>query len=101
MKKEVKTSTHHVVPSSRSKFGREVILPDKFHKAWHSIFGNLYGREVELFIQEVNDLMDERDEITKRDLARIREDIKGMEMYEYQKTKEDWSGKRGVRRLQK
>ena len=93
-KREVKTSSHHVVPSSRSQFGREVIIPDKFHKAWHSLFGNLYGKEIELFIEEINDMMDEYDEITSRDIAHLRETIKGMDLYEYQKTREDGAGKR-------
>ncbi len=93
-KREVKTSSHHVIPSSRSKFGREVIIPDKFHKAWHSLFGNLYGKEIELFIEELNDMMDEYDKITSRDIARLREEIKGMDLYEYQKTREDGAGKR-------
>jgi hypothetical protein len=92
-------SSHHVVPSSRSKFGKEVLLPKKFHSAWHTLFGNLYGREVELFIQEVNDLMDEKEEITSRELSKIREEIKGMELYEFQKTKENGSGK--VRKVRK
>ncbi len=96
---EKEHSSHHVIPSSRSKFGREILLPEKFHKAWHSLFGNLYGREVELFIQEVNDLMDTEEEITKRDLARIREQIKGMDLYEFQKTRENGAGKRGVRKV--
>ena len=89
-----KTSSHHVIPSSRSKFGREVILPDKFHKAWHSLFGNLYGKEIELFVEELNDMMDTQDEITSREIARLRETIKGMDLYEYQKTREDGAGKR-------
>ncbi len=94
MGKEYKRSEHHVIPSSRSKFGKTVILPEKWHKAWHTLFGNLYGREVGLFVQEVNDLMDTQEEVTKRDLARLREQIKGMELYEYQKTKEDRAGKK-------
>lgn len=89
-----KMSSHHVIPSSRSKFGRTVSIPDKFHKAFHAVFGNLYGKECELFLQEVNDLMDEKEEITNRDLARIREEIKGMGLYEFQKTKKDGSGRR-------
>ncbi len=93
MGKYVKSS-HHVVPSSRSKFGREVLLPKKFHSAWHSLVGNLYGREVELFVQEVNELMDTRDEITNQDLAKLREEIKGMNLYEFQKTKENGAGRR-------
>ena len=94
MVKDYKKSNHHNIPSSRSKFGKEVKLPDKFHKSWHILFGNLYGREIELFIEEVNDLMDELDEITNRDLAKIRERIKAMELYEFQKTRENGSGKR-------
>ena len=89
-----KTSSHHVIPSSRSKFGREVILPDKFHKALHSLFGNLYGKEIELFVEELNDMMDTQDEITSREIARLRETIKGMDLYEYQKTREDGAGRR-------
>ena len=89
-----KVSSHHVIPSSRSKFGKEVTIPDKFHKAWHALFGNLCSREVELFIEAINDMMDTQDEITSREIARLREEIKGMNLYEFQKTKEDSAGKR-------
>lgn len=98
MKKEHRKTKHHVTPSSRSEFGREVILPEKFHTAWHILFGNLYDREVVLFIQEVNKLMDEADEITNKNLANIREEIKGMDLYEFQKTKEDSAGKKRRRK---
>ncbi len=91
---EYAKSSHHAIPSSRSKFGKEVILPEKFHKAWHALFQNLYGREIELFIQEVNDLMDNQEEITKKELSKLREDIKGMELYDFQKTKNDQAGRR-------
>ncbi len=94
MGKEYARSAHHNIPSSRSKFGREVILPKKFHSAWHTLFGNLYEREIELFVQEINDLMDEVEEITNQDLAKLREEIKGMDLYEYQKTKENGAGRR-------
>ncbi len=89
MGKEYPKSTHHAIPSSRSKFGREVILPKKFHSAWHTLFGNLYGREVELFVREVNELMDTEEEITNQDLAKIREGIKAMELYEFQKSRKN------------
>ncbi len=91
-------SSHHVIPSSRSKFGREVLLPKKFHSSWHSLFGNLYGREAELFLQEVNYLMDTEEEITNQDLAKLREEAKGMELYEFQKTRENGAGKRRRRK---
>ena len=39
-------------------------------------------------------MMDEYDEITSRDIAHLRETIKGMDLYEYQKTREDGAGKR-------
>ncbi len=94
MAKEYPKSTHHVIPSSRSKFGKEVILPKKFHSALHAVVGNLYGREIELFFQELNYLMEEREEITNQDLAKIREDIKAMELYEYQKSKKNGAGRR-------
>jgi ABC-type phosphate transport system auxiliary subunit len=87
-------SSHHVIPSSCSKFGREVILPKKFHSSWHSIFGNLYGREIELFVEEVNSLMDELDEITNQDLAKIRERIKSLKLYEFQKKQKNGTYKR-------
>ena len=89
-----RVSSHHVIPSSRSKFGKEVTIPDKFHKAWHALFGNLCSREIELFIEAINDMMEHQDEITSREIARLREEIKGMGLYEYQKTKEDGAGKR-------
>ncbi len=43
--------------------------------------------------------MDEKEEITSRELAKIREEIKGMELYKFQKTKENGSGK--VRKVRK
>jgi len=78
-------SNHHVTPTSRSRFGREVTLPKKFHSAWHVIFGNLYGREAELFIEEVNEMMDFEEEITNDDLRKARERTRGLELYEFQK----------------
>ena len=89
-----KVSSHHVIPSSRSKFGKEVTIPEKFHKAWHALFGNLYGKEIELFVEELNDMMDTQDEITSREIAKVREQIKGMGLYDFQKTREDGAGRR-------
>ncbi len=91
--KEYKRSSHHIIPTSRRKFGREVILPKKFHSALHTVWGNLYGREIELFIKELNQLMEEKDEITNTDLNKLRQEIRGMNLYEFRKSKEDKAGK--------
>ena len=44
---------HHVCPRSRAKNqinGKKIRLYKNFHKAWHSIFGNLYGLECQRFL---------------------------------------------------
>jgi hypothetical protein len=48
-------SDHHSRPRSRGG-KRTVLIPEKLHEAWHTIFGNLYGDEAVQFIEELNEL---------------------------------------------
>ena len=90
MPKEYKKSEHHVRPTSRCPHSKKtVILPNKFHSAFHAVFGNLYEQECIIFLQEINALMEEQEEITNKDLARIREEIKAMQIYEFRKNPDD------------
>ncbi len=75
-----------VAPSSRPEFGKEVTLPKKFCNAFHLVFEDLYGKEMELFVQELNDLMDEVEEISEQDLNDIRKKVKEVNLYEFQKS---------------
>ncbi len=83
MKKEY--SNHHARPQSRFTGGNEVLLPKKFHSAWHLLFGNMCGREIELFIKEVNKLMLIKDKITAGELEEIRKEVKAIGIYEYER----------------
>ncbi len=81
-----KFSRHHTVPRKRKKKkGRLVRLPDKFHSALHQVFVDLYGKEMIVFIQELVLLMDTEDEITLDDLHRLRQEVKNLELYEYER----------------
>ncbi len=59
---------------------RLVKLPDGFHRAFHIVFGNLYGEEIILFSKELNLLMDKKDIICGEDLEAIRDKIKLMKL---------------------
>ena len=62
---------HHIIPKSR-KGRTTVTVPVKFHQAWHTIFGSLYGEETIRFVKGVNDLFDSQVEITLADLESLR-----------------------------
>ncbi len=81
-----KFSRHHTVPKRRKKKkGRLVRLPDRFHSAWHQVFVDLYGKETIVFIEELVLLMETEDEITLDDLHKLREEVKNLELYEYER----------------
>ena len=70
-----KYSAHHKVPRSRG--GKQVVsIPDQFHKAWHTLFGNLYDYEVVRFIRGVNALLDTENRITNADLKSLRDECR-------------------------
>lgn len=63
-------SAHHRIPSSRG--GKEtVLIPDKFHEAWHTIFGNLYGDEAIQFIIRLNALF-EQENVSSAEIDSLR-----------------------------
>ena len=52
-----RTNKHHIIPRSRG--GKKIVdIPQNFHQAWHSVFGVLYGKEACLFIEKINEMMD-------------------------------------------
>jgi hypothetical protein len=71
------TSRHHVRPRSRKgKSNKLVRLPKGFHRAFHEVFGNLYGQEVVLFTKQLNMLMESKKGISGEDLEALRDHIK-------------------------
>lgn len=81
MKKE--HSSHHVFPQSRFKDSHEVLLPKKFHSAWHTCFANLTGKEIVYFIERLNILMQIKTKITAGELEQLREETKAMKIYQW------------------
>lgn len=70
-----KYSAHHKVPRSRG--GKEtVLIPDQFHKAWHTIFGNLYDDEAIRFIKGVNALFETEGKVTSAELKSLRDECR-------------------------
>lgn len=68
---------HHIVPSSRG--GKETVEVHKnFHDAWHTLFGNLYGEEIQLFVKDVQVLFEQKEKINAKELHELREEIKNM-----------------------
>lgn len=78
-------SNHHERPRSRFKGGNEVLLPKKFHKSWHELFLNLTEREIELFVKEINVKMKTQKKITPNEIVKIREEIKAIGIYDYER----------------
>jgi hypothetical protein len=74
-------NSHHVFPSSRYEDDNQVLLPKKFHTAWHTLFGNMTGREIIHFIERLNILMSLKDKITAGELEQLRQEIKAMKIY--------------------
>lgn len=69
---------HHYRPISRGgKNGKTVQVPVGFHEAFHAVFGNLYGRECEQFLQMVNRTMETKRIITTQDLEMFRRVSRG------------------------
>jgi len=54
------SSFHHRIPKSRGG-RRGAYIPDNFHRAWHLIFGNLYGLETAQFVTELDALLKTRE----------------------------------------
>lgn len=73
-----KFSTHHELPRSRFKGGNEVLLPKLFHTAWHELFLNLQGVEIEMFVGEINWRMKTQKKITAKEIVELRERIKAL-----------------------
>jgi hypothetical protein len=71
-------SEHHTVPRSRKKNSEKVVaLPKLFHTSWHVLFLNLYGGEIEEFVRIINKKMENQDTITPKEIADLRERLKG------------------------
>ena len=83
MKKEY--SNHHAHPQSRFHGGNEVLLPKKFHSAWHTLFGNMRGREIELFIKQILLTMEYANKITAHDIVQLQEEVKEYGLYEHER----------------
>ncbi len=70
---------HHKVPQSRG--GKETVeLPEAFHEAWHVCFQNLYGKEIQLFIKDLQVLFEQKEKVTAKEIHELREEIKSMEV---------------------
>ena len=68
-------SEHHVIPSSRG--GKHTCsIPDNFHKSWHHCFVNLTPKEVCKFVKKIQKMMMNRNEITWKDINKLRNKIK-------------------------
>jgi len=76
-------SNHHVFPQSRFFASDEVLLPKKFHTAWHTVFGNLVGREIVYFVERLHILMVLKEKITAGELEQLRNEIKAMKIYQW------------------
>lgn len=53
-------NNHHVIPTSRDNrtkgeetINEKVLIPKKFHAAWHVIFVNLYDEEAVIFLERI------------------------------------------------
>ena len=72
-------SSHHVRPKSRGgRNGKQIELPIKFHEAWHTIFGNLYGDETIAFLYWLNAKYEEQDILTEAEMEEERDKIKAL-----------------------
>ena len=73
---------HHIQPKSRGgKNGEVIFLPERFHEAWHYVFGNLTNEEAVIFIAV---LFDGKREVTLSTINKLRKNIrKGKYDYRY------------------
>ena len=71
-------TTHHLLPVSREggDYNNTVRLPAKLHSCWHELFDNLTTEEA---IRYIRLIMVPNVEWTRKELARIRENIKNSE----------------------
>jgi hypothetical protein len=81
LKKEY--SSHHIFPQSRFDDENTVLLPKKFHTAWHTLYLNLTGREIIYFTERLNILMMVKSKITAGELEQLRNEIKAMKIYQW------------------
>jgi len=63
-------SAHHRVPRSRGG-KKTVLIPVKFHEAWHTLFNLLYGDEAVQFITELNTLF-EQGRVSSAEINKLR-----------------------------
>ena len=70
-----RTNKHHIIPKSRGG-KKTVIIPQNFHQAWHVVFGLLHGKEACLFIEKINEMMNNQERITSKEIAALRDNIK-------------------------
>ena len=68
-KARVMYDKHHIIPKSRGGKERTIELPVKLHRAWHTIFGNLYGEETVDFIIWLNHRFRDRKRLTDNELT--------------------------------
>lgn len=95
-----RNNEHHCVPKSRGGYmGKVVIIPKNLHDAWHCLFQNLYDEECVKFIEELNRMMNVKNEITMKCLDDLRERIKSFRHFPNKMTKGDL--KNGMHFLQK
>ena len=75
--KKSRFTHHHIIPRSRGvDYKVTVLLPEGFHDAFHTIFDNLYGAEIRMFVERLEMMMKEQDSITNADLSKLRYSIK-------------------------
>jgi len=65
-------STHHHPPKSRTRHTKEVALPENFHRAFHTVFHNLYGEECVKFLELLEEMITYRKSISSADLQELR-----------------------------
>lgn len=67
-------SRHHSIPRSRGGNDESIVmLPPKFHEAFHYLFGNLTPEEIHIFLEII---LEPGTSWNKRQLAELIEDIK-------------------------
>ena len=72
-----KYSTHHQKPKSRSGDDKTTVrLPAGFHRAWHTLFQNLYGSEIFDFLLLLSREMRKSEKVTSYKISKIRSKVK-------------------------
>ena len=74
MKKRETLTRHHSVPSSRGGTDETIVLlPAKFHAAFHYLFQNLTPDEIHLFLEII---LEPGTRWTRKDIHELMEEIK-------------------------